>query len=150
MIRAARTPGPFIVHCTRDGCDQTREVTSAWKQQRQRFCSHRCANLRHRLNHGDRLTGAARSKQRRSARAIERLRGLTPLEIFRRAYKTGWQQGRRSIARQRAAVPMVASSAQASFAAEVIEAFLRRGICPAGYDRADLGAFARALKDAAA
>ena len=101
-MKPNRQQGPFIVHCAREGCDQTRDVTSAWKQQRQKFCSHRCANVRHRLDQGDRLRGAARSKQIRRMRAIERLRGLSPLEIFRTAYKIGWKQGRRSADRQRA------------------------------------------------
>lgn len=36
--------------------------------------------------------------------------------------------------------------ADLSFAAEVIEAFLQMGVCPSGYDRDDLRAFANRLE----
>lgn len=61
------------------------------------FCSQRCNALyKNRmcpLTQADRRKGALKGNETKRRRALEKLAGMSPVEIFRKGYRTGWHRG---------------------------------------------------------
>jgi hypothetical protein len=91
------TRGPFFVTCQNPACRQRKQVPSAYKAKKQRYCSRRCVGV---------MTGTLRNIPReqrqvwgRRAGAVNRWKskqrfgGLTKVEVFRAGYRQGWHRG---------------------------------------------------------
>jgi hypothetical protein len=105
------TPNPkclFIV-CANPACEALKRVPSRSQQQRQRFCSRRCAGqicgaVAH-LTREQRRAAALKSKRARQRRALRRLAKLSKVEVYRAAYSVGWKAGARSARRRLTITP---------------------------------------------
>lgn len=93
--------GPYFILCAARDCERIAHVRSPYEQRTRRFCSRACASrtTRH-LTHADQLKGAEASKVRRRAKALAKLAGLSPVEVFWKGYSQGWHQGARSARRR--------------------------------------------------
>lgn len=90
----------FIV-CKNPTCRAVVEVRSAYYQKRRKFCSKRCNGIMtgaKNIPREARSRGGHTSRQIRQAAAMARLAGLSPVEIWRQAYRAGWKTGRRRAA----------------------------------------------------
>lgn len=90
--------------CQNPKCRRQKRVKYPSEQKHRRFCSRRCVGavcgpvatftLEHRL----RL--AEKSKRTRRAKAMAKLKDLSPVAIYRMAFSTGWKAGVRSARRR--------------------------------------------------
>lgn len=103
---APRITVPLFVVCARVSCGKVRQVRTRCQQQRQRFCSPRCAYLGRRRAGGFTKAQMALGGKIRASRAraalIARVAGMTPVDAFRAGYVKGlqakWRRARQRVA----------------------------------------------------
>jgi hypothetical protein len=109
----ATNPRCLFIVCANPRCEAVKRVPSRFQQQRQRFCSRRCAGqicgaVVH-LTLEQRRAAALKSKRARQRRALRRLAKLSKVEIYRTAYSVGWKAGARSARRRMTITPGAAA-----------------------------------------
>lgn len=95
---------PLFIVCANPSCGQVKQVRNRYEQRTVKTCSRRCQGILfghiQKLTSEQRQVAAARSTVVRRARAMRALAGLSPLEIYRRAFSNGWKAGVRSARRR--------------------------------------------------
>lgn len=104
--------GPFFGVCARVECGALFEVRKRSILRVRKHCSHRCASLAAAARRGRAAFQAAGRKggavwgRRAQRRALARVKGLSPLEAFRRGYDIGLQSKLRQIRKRYRLVPI--------------------------------------------
>lgn len=106
---------PRFIVCANPACQAVKEVRRPSDQRRRKYCSHRCAShmtagsRRAACSEACRRVALAYAHRRRLA-ALERLKGLTPLESYRRGYDCGFESAKRQFLRKYTLIPKGAAA----------------------------------------
>ena len=91
----------YFIVCQNPRCGAVKPVRSPYEQRTVKYCSHSCTStMTKNLTHAAQRAGGLQSKKVRAARALARIQGMRPLEIWRAAYSQGWKAGARSARRR--------------------------------------------------
>jgi hypothetical protein len=99
---------PLFIVCANPACRKVKEVRSPYEQRTIKTCSRRCQAVvfnyaARNMTPEDRRRGAERSKVVRRRAAMRALEGLTPVQIYRKAFSAGWHAGVQSARRRQVA-----------------------------------------------
>lgn len=103
MKLPARVTAAHYMTCQNPKCRRRKAVRAPSQAKRQRFCSKQCAGsvcggwtkIPREVKVAIGRAAAARNRQRR----MRELANESPIQIFRRAYRAGWQSGVRYMKR---------------------------------------------------
>ncbi len=99
-MRGRKITVPLFITCQRPGCEKVHQVNSRWRQQKQKYCSLKCAAIVKQQSPEGRAAsgrGARTRTAQERARLIASVQHLTPIEAFRLGYLRGLHSKHRQI-----------------------------------------------------